>query len=72
MLDGSHNAAEPIVYGVVPLGVKAEVPAKPLEEGVIYFVTSWVGTRDTGAFVGQYFRINNGHTEEFHGEGGEN
>ena len=72
MLDGSHNAAEPIIYGVVPVGVKAMVSAKPLEEGVVYFVSGYVSTPDTGAFVGQYFIINNGHTQEFHGEGGEN
>ena len=72
MLDGSHNAAEPIIYGVVPVGMKQTVSAKPLEEGMVYFVSGYVGTRDTAAFVGQYFIINNGHTQEFHGEGGEN
>ena len=72
MLDGDHNAAEPIIYGVVPAGVKAVVPAKPLQERAVYFVSGYVGTRDTGAFVGQYFIIHDGRTQEFHGEGGEN
>lgn len=70
--DGRHNAAEPIIYGVVPAGVKALVPANPLQEHVVYFVSGYVNTRDTGAFVGQYFIIKDGRTQEFHGEGGEN
>jgi hypothetical protein len=67
-IEGSHEASEPILYGVAPPGTKAAFPAKLLDEGVVYFVGSWVGTRDTGAFVGQYFRIQNGRTEEFHEE----
>jgi hypothetical protein len=68
-LDGDHDANEPIVYGIVPSGMKEFSPAKPLVEGVTYFASSYVGTEDTGAFVGQYFRIRNGQAEEFYGEG---
>jgi hypothetical protein len=67
-LEGSHKASEPIIYGSVPSGMKEFAPAKPLAEGVIYFASSYVGTEDTGAFVGQYFKIKNGRAEEFHEE----
>ncbi len=70
-VQGNHEANEPIVYGMVPSGMKEFAPAKPLDEGVIYFASSYVGTEDTGAFVGQYFKIKNGRAEEFHGEGNE-
>jgi hypothetical protein len=70
-LEGNHNASEPIVYGIVPSGTKEFAPARPLAEGVIYFASCYVGTEDTGGFVGQYFKISNGRAEEFHGEGSE-
>jgi hypothetical protein len=67
-IEGNHTANEPILYGAAPPGMKEAFPAKSLDEGVVYFVSSYVGTYDTGAFVGQYFRIKNGRTEEFHEE----
>jgi hypothetical protein len=67
-LEGQHNAKEPIEYGKAPVGMKESAAAKPLADGVVYFVSSYVGTRDTGAFAGQYFRIRNGRVEEFHEE----
>lgn len=68
-LEGSHDASQPIFYGTAPSGMKEAAPAKPLVEGVVYFASSYVGTQDTGAFVGQYFKIKNGRAEEFHEEG---
>ena len=67
-LEGTHSASQPIVYGSAPSGMKEFAPATPLVEGVVYFASSYVGTEDTGAFVGQYFKISNGRAEEFHGE----
>jgi hypothetical protein len=67
-LEGSHQANVPIGYGTVPSGMKEFAPAKPLAEGVIYFASSYVGTEDTGAFVGQYFKIKNGRAAEFYGD----
>ena len=65
-IDGHHDADLPINYGIVPSGMKELVPPKPLVEGTIYFVSSYIGTEDTGAFVGQYFKIQNGRATEFH------
>lgn len=67
-LDGNHDENEPIVSSIVPSGMKESAPAIPLAEGVIYFASSYGGTEDTGAFVGQCFEINNGRAEEFHVE----
>jgi hypothetical protein len=65
-IDGMHDARTPINYGVVPKGMTEIVPAKPLSENTIYFASTYVGTEETGAFVGQYFRIQNGRTIEVH------
>jgi hypothetical protein len=64
--EGLHDADVPIAYGSVPHDMKETLPAKTLVEGTIYFVSTYVGTEGTGAFVGQYFRISNGQTSEFH------
>jgi len=67
-LEGQHDAKVTIEYGKAPVGMKESASSNPLTEGVIYFVSSYVGTRDTGAFVGNYFRIRNGKAEEIHEE----
>src|ERR1700694_2294294 len=56
MIEGEHDNQIPIAYGVVPIGMKATVEAKPLIEGEYYmvFVASLVGTR---------FLVRNGHAE---------
>ena len=66
LLEGSHEARDAIAYGFAPQGMKEVLPAKPLAEGPIYFVSTYISTEDTGAFVGQYFRIQNGHAIEVH------
>jgi hypothetical protein len=48
------------------------VSPKPLAEGTIYFASTYVGTRDTAAFVGLYFQIQRGQAVEFHGSADEN
>ncbi len=68
LIEGSHDARYVITYGFVPPGMKEILPAKPLAEGPIYFVSTYISTEDTGAFVGQYFRIQNGHSIEVHEE----
>jgi len=47
MIEGEHDNQIPISYGVVPLGMKATVEAKPLIEGEYYmvYVTSLVGAK---------------------------
>jgi hypothetical protein len=65
-VEGEHDAKEPIEYGKAPAGMQESAAAEPLADGKIYFASSYICTRDTGAFVGQYFRIRNGRAEEFH------
>jgi hypothetical protein len=48
--------------------MKESATSKPLTEGVVYFVSGYVNTRDMGAFVGNYFRIRDGKVEEIHEE----
>jgi hypothetical protein len=57
MLEGTHNQEVPIVYGLVPVGMKETVQAKPLIEGESYlgYVASLVGVR---------FIIRNGIAEQ--------
>jgi hypothetical protein len=71
LIDGVHDAHLPINYGSVPEGMKEIVSSKPLAEGTIYFVSTYIGTEDTGAFVGQYFKLQNGRTVEVHEDFGE-
>ena len=66
LIDGDHAADLPISYGSVPKEMKEILPPKPLVEGTIYFVSIYIGTEDTGAFAGQYFKIQNGRTIEVH------
>jgi hypothetical protein len=56
-IEGEHDNQIPITYGVVPMGMKATVEAKPLIEGEYYFVyvTSLVGAR---------FLVRDGHAEQ--------
>jgi hypothetical protein len=56
-IDGQHDNQIPITYGVVPMGMKATVEAKPLIEGEYYFVyvTSLVGAK---------FLVRNGRAEQ--------
>jgi hypothetical protein len=68
LIEGSSEAQHVIRYGFAPQGMKEILPAKPLAEGPIYFVSTYISTEDTGAFVGQYFRIQNGHSIEVHEE----
>jgi hypothetical protein len=65
-IEGEHDATVPVNYGNVPEGMKEIVPAKPLAENTIYFASTYVGTEETAAFVGQYFVIRNGRTLEVH------
>ncbi len=65
-VDGMHYAGIPIRYGVVPDGMTEIVAVKPLAENTIYFASTYIGTEETGAFVGQYFIIRNGQTVEVH------
>jgi hypothetical protein len=66
IVEGLHTANVPITYGSVPADMKQIVAPKPLSDNTIYFVSTYIGTEDTGAFVGQYFRTRNGQTSEFH------
>ena len=66
IVEGLHTANVPVTYGSVPGDMKQIVAPKPLADDTIYFVSTYIGTEDTGAFVGQYFRIRNGRTSEFH------
>jgi hypothetical protein len=47
MIEGDHDNQIPITYGVVPMGMKATIQAKPLMEGEYYmvYVTSLVGAK---------------------------
>ena len=61
-----HTANVPITYGSVPVDMKQIVAPKPLVDDAIYFVSTYIGTEDTGAFVGQYFQVRGGQTSEYH------
>lgn len=63
---GDHDARIPINYGVLPEGMKEVIPAKTLAENTIYLASTYIGTEETGAFVGQYFIIQDGRTVEVH------
>ena len=56
-ISGEHDNQIPITYGVVPIGMKAAIEAKPLIEGEYYmvYVTSLVGAT---------FVINDGHAQQ--------
>jgi hypothetical protein len=56
-IEGEHDNQIPITYGVVPMGMKATVEAKPLIEGEYYmvYVTSLVGAT---------FLVRNGRAEQ--------
>jgi hypothetical protein len=62
LLEGTHDANVHIDYGIVPKGMKEIVRAKPLAEGEIYLASIYISTEETGAFVGQYFRMESGRT----------
>jgi len=57
MIEGEHDNKIPITYGVVPMGMKATIQAKPLIEGEYYmvYVTSLVGAK---------FLVRNGRAEQ--------
>jgi hypothetical protein len=66
-VEGNHNVGIPISYGSIPEGMKEVVPAKPLADNTVYFVSTYVNTEETGSFAGQYFKIQNGRAIEVHG-----
>jgi len=57
MIEGEHDNKIPIRYGIVPMGMKVSIEAKPLVEGEYYmvYVTSLVGAK---------FVIKDGRAEE--------
>jgi hypothetical protein len=55
---GTKHAKEPIMYGVVPEGMKERHAAKPLEEGGYYVVMC--GQNRNGGCYGTRFIIQNG------------
>jgi hypothetical protein len=57
MIQGEHDNQIPISYGVVPMGMKATVQAKPLIEGEYYMVY-------VASLVGARFLVRNGYAEQ--------
>jgi hypothetical protein len=66
VIEGTHEARDPIRYGLAPQGMKELVAPKALTDGPTYFVSTYIGTEDTAAFVGQYFKLQNGRAIEVH------